>query len=168
MLTIKHEYTNNFNVGLINVRLIIMHWTVCKTQQAVNWFKNPTSKASAHYIIDHDGSIIQMVDESDIAWHAGTSSLKDYPTFGLWHSLNPCAIGIELEGRPSDIGLTEWDARQLASAIDLCHDIHLRHPAVKITDHSSVCPEKIDVKKGTGIDVFPWDNFVYLTGIEEA
>ena len=166
-LNIKQDYTSNYNVGLIKPLLIIMHWTACTTQQAITWFKKKESRVSAHYVIDHTGTVIQMVDEKNIAWHAGVSGLKDYPTYG-WGSLNPCSIGIELEGRPSDIGLTEWDDRQLTSAIELCHQIHFRYPWIKITDHSSVCVDKIDVKKGTGIDVFPWNNFIYLTGVEEA
>jgi N-acetylmuramoyl-L-alanine amidase len=167
-MTIRKEYTKNYNVGLIKPYLIIMHWTVGTTISTINWFKNPSSKVSAHYIVDRYGEIIYMVDETDIAWHAGISSLKNYPTFGLWKSLNPCAIGIELEGRPSDIGLFCWQGEQLEAAIELCKDIKTRYPWIKITDHSSVCPEKIDVKKGTGIDIFPWEEFVESTGIEEA
>jgi len=56
----------------------------------VNWFKNPEADASAHLIIDHDGSIVQMVKLNEKAWHAGASSWDDK------NGLNKYSIGIEL------------------------------------------------------------------------
>jgi len=39
--------------------------------QALNWFKNPNAKASAHFIIEKDGEIGMCVDPRHIAWHNG-------------------------------------------------------------------------------------------------
>ena len=36
-----------------------------------SWFQNPTSKVSAHYVVEQDGSVVQMVSEDDTAWHNG-------------------------------------------------------------------------------------------------
>ena len=46
--------------------------------------------ASAHYFIDHDGSIWQCVEENDIAWHVGASSYKHR------ECRNSNSIGVEL------------------------------------------------------------------------
>jgi N-acetylmuramoyl-L-alanine amidase len=37
----------------------------------IEWFQNPTSKVSAHYVVGQDGSVTQMVSEDDTAWHNG-------------------------------------------------------------------------------------------------
>jgi N-acetyl-anhydromuramyl-L-alanine amidase AmpD len=37
----------------------------------IEWFKKAESKASAHYVVEQDGSIVQMVNEADSAWHNG-------------------------------------------------------------------------------------------------
>jgi len=124
-----------------------------------------------------------MVDEKYIAWHAGYSSLKNYPTSlngKNWESLNVCSIGIELAGPPSAINrIAEnrgWDMRwdgwpelEIQALIKLCKDIKKRWPDIKLTDHSTIAPKrKGDVKKGEGIDLFPWKRLLMQTGILEA
>ena len=47
-------------------------------------FSNPERQASAHYSVERDGSIVYMVDEKDIAWHAG--------------GVNKWTVGIEVSG----------------------------------------------------------------------
>ncbi len=54
----------------------------------VSWFQNPNSKVSSHYILDHDGAIIQMVADDKKAWHA---------TY-----YNSRSIGIDFCGKASD------------------------------------------------------------------
>ena len=46
---------------------------------------NPSREASAHYGVERDGTIIQMVNEEDKAWHAGSS-------------VNAWTVGIEVAG----------------------------------------------------------------------
>lgn len=45
------------------------YYAECYTQ-AINWFKNSSAGASAHYVIAPWGEITQMVADDDIAWHA--------------------------------------------------------------------------------------------------
>jgi N-acetylmuramoyl-L-alanine amidase len=151
--------------------LIVIHWTAGAIESAINWFVNPDSKVSAHYLIDRFGEVVQMVSEDSVAWHAGESAWKDYPTFGIWNSLNPCSIGIELEGPPSMIGLGHWMDAQIVGLIKLCQSIQSRNPLVKLIDHSSidVAKKKVDVKKGWGWgDRFPWARLIRESGIKEA
>ena len=87
-----------------------MHYTAGQsTSSAVNWFKNPNAKASAHLIIGRDGEVIQMVPFNHVAWHAGRS---------LWRGisgLNRHSIGIELvnAGRLTQQGemWTDWTGK---------------------------------------------------------
>jgi N-acetylmuramoyl-L-alanine amidase len=54
------------------IEMIVVHFTASGTcAGTVSWFKNPQSGVSAHYIIDRDGSIVQLVQDGDTARHAG-------------------------------------------------------------------------------------------------
>jgi len=154
--------------------LIVIHWIAGSAAAGIRWFQNPNNtESSAHYVIDVDGKVTQMVLEEEIAWHAGLSEYKDYPTYEKeWKakSLNPCSIGIELAGPPSRIGRDGWPKPLIESCYALCREIHIRYPDIKIIDHSSICKGKIDVKKGTGHpeDVFPWTELLEKSGVPEA
>ncbi len=70
---------------------IIIHYTAGpNAKSAINWLKNKDASASAHLVIDHDGSITQMVRFDTIGWHAGVSSWK------ALKGLNKYSIGIEI------------------------------------------------------------------------
>lgn len=72
-------------------RLVMLHYTAMASCTAArDWLCNPVSEVSAHFLIDRDGTLIQMVAEQDRAWHAGA---------GSWHGcsdVNSASIGIEL------------------------------------------------------------------------
>lgn len=87
-----------------SIDYVIIHTTQGSYSGTISWFQNPSSKVSAHYVIrSSDGEITQMVQNKDIAWHAGN-----------WN-YNVHSIGIEHEGYVSD---PAWytDAMYRASA----------------------------------------------------
>ena len=50
---------------------IVIHTTEGGYSGAVSWLKNPSSGASAHYVIKENGTEIkQLVADSNRAWHA--------------------------------------------------------------------------------------------------
>ena len=56
---------------------IIFHYTgMISEKKAINRLINKNSKVSSHYFIKRDGTIINMVPEKFIAWHAGLSCWK--------------------------------------------------------------------------------------------
>ncbi len=63
---------------------IVIHTTEGSESSAINWFKNPRSKVSAHYIVAKSGRITRMVQDKDVAFH-----VRNY---------NSNSIGIENEG----------------------------------------------------------------------
>ncbi|MBR4265741.1 MAG: N-acetylmuramoyl-L-alanine amidase [Bacteroidales bacterium] len=69
---------------------IVIHYTAGPYQSSLNTLVNPKVKASAHVLIDRDGSITQMIPFNEIAWHAGESSWKGR------NGLNKYSIGIEI------------------------------------------------------------------------
>ncbi len=81
--------SGDFGEGLPDT--IVIHYTAGPTaESAIHTFKDPAVKASAHVVIDFDGSIIQLIPFNKIAWHAGKSSWLDR------NRLNPYSIGIEI------------------------------------------------------------------------
>ena len=71
---------------------IVLHYTAGgNADSAVQTFKNPLTKTSAHLIIGRDGTITQMVPFSKIAWHAGESQ------YGGRTGFNKYSIGIEID-----------------------------------------------------------------------
>ena len=70
---------------------IVIHYTAGPSvSSAVNTFKDPSVEASAHVVIDLDGSITQLIPFNKIGWHAGRSSWLDRT------DLNNYSIGIEI------------------------------------------------------------------------
>lgn len=61
----------NFSARGSGIKRIVLHYTTSSNiNGTVSWFQNPASRVSAHYIVGRDGKIIQMVKDSDKAWHA--------------------------------------------------------------------------------------------------
>ncbi len=95
---------------------LIMHYTAGPTLDgAVSWFMNPQAQASAHVIVDRDGTVVQMVDFNRKAWHAGKSS------WGHLEGLNAYSIGIELVNagklsRRSDGEWVNWSKKVIPAA----------------------------------------------------
>lgn len=171
-MTIQKLLSPNFEQRETEKKLIVIHWTAGTFASAIDHFKNPASKVSAHYLISVTGTIIQMVEDKYIAWHcnpSNTRNLKQYMPV-VYMGLNYCSIGIELEGRPSDLGLTGWQDIQIQTCAELLRDIETRNPGILLTDHSTIDNGlgKIDVKLGVGIDVFPWEKLLTLSGIPDA
>ncbi len=70
---------------------IIIHYTTSRNiNGTINHFKHGSPRVSAHYIIGRDGELVQMVSDSDRAWHAGNSQM------------NARSIGIEHVAAPGD------------------------------------------------------------------
>lgn len=69
---------------------IVVHVTEGRFWGSVSWLRNERSHASSHYIVSRKGRIVQLVHDSDIAWHAGN-----------W-KVNVRSIGVEHEGYVDD------------------------------------------------------------------
>lgn len=151
---------------------LIMHYTAGTTSEgAVSWFQNPEAQASAHLVIDRDGSIIQMVAFNRRAWHAGKSK------WGNLEGMNNYSIGIELvnagklrrnssnewvnwsnkiipaadvtiathKDESSEAGWHEYTDAQIEAAIKIGALLHKTYSFTDILGHDDVSPgRKID------------------------
>lgn len=83
----------NYNErGGKDIDTIVLHHTASNDGKGdLAWMRNPKSQVSAHYMVDRDGKIYQLVNDSKRAWHAGQGELHGVPT-----DVNGRSIGIEI------------------------------------------------------------------------
>ncbi|PBC03178.1 N-acetylmuramoyl-L-alanine amidase [Mesorhizobium sp. WSM3860] len=129
--------------------MIVLHYTGMPTGAgAESWLCDPASEVSSHYLVHEDGRIVQMVRESDRAWHAGKSSW-----FGRT-DINSCSVGIEIVNPGHSLGYKAFPKRQIEAVIGLCAGITGRHSIApqRVLAHSDVAPgRKVDPG-----EKFPW------------
>lgn len=116
----NHVETPNMSGPLRGPRFIVMHYTAGSSlQRAVSNFQKPSFQASAHIVIDRDGSFTQLAPFNSITWHAGKSFWKPEKGKGRivgLRALNRYSIGIEmvnagpLRRRPDGKFFTWWGA----------------------------------------------------------
>jgi N-acetylmuramoyl-L-alanine amidase len=129
--------------------MIVLHYTGMATGAGAEaWLCDPASEVSSHYLVHENGHIVQMVRESDRAWHAGKSSW-----FGRT-DINSCSVGIEIVNPGHSLGYPGFPKRQINAVIGLCSGVVRRHsiPAHRVLAHSDVAPgRKVDPG-----EKFPW------------
>jgi N-acetylmuramoyl-L-alanine amidase len=129
--------------------VILLHYTGMETGEAAEaWLCSHESEVSSHYLVHEDGRIVQMVRESDRAWHAGKSSwLGDA-------DINSRSIGIEIANPGHAFGYPAFPQAQIDAVIRLCRGIIGRHRIAPehVLAHSDVAPgRKVDPG-----EQFPW------------
>jgi N-acetylmuramoyl-L-alanine amidase len=88
---VLQESTPNQNDSQKELLYIVIHYTAgTKAENAISWLCNPASKASAHLVLDRDGSLTQLVSFNKCAYHAGASEYKELK------GINKYSIGIEV------------------------------------------------------------------------
>ncbi len=77
--------------GSTTPRFIVMHYTAGDdAEDAIQTFKTPSAKVSAHLVIGRDGTVTNMKAFNVKTWHAGPSKYAGYS------GLNGFSIGIEI------------------------------------------------------------------------
>jgi N-acetylmuramoyl-L-alanine amidase len=124
------------------IDILLLHYTGMRGgDAALRRLRNPAAKVSSHYLIEEDGRIHRLVDESRRAWHAGVS---------FWageRDINGISIGIELVNPGHDFGYRPFPQPQMEALIELGAAILARHPIppLRVLGHSDVAPDrKID------------------------
>jgi N-acetylmuramoyl-L-alanine amidase len=121
------------------VSFLILHYTGMATAAAaLDRLCDPVAKVSSHYLVEEDGTVWRLVDESRRAWHAGISSWRGQT------ALNGRSIGIEIANPGHEHGYAAFPKAQMQAVAELCRDILGRHPiaARDVVAHSDIAPDR--------------------------
>ncbi len=113
--------------------LIVLHYTaMISAGAALERLCDPEAEVSAHYLIGRDGTVWQLVEESDRAWHAGAGEWKGQG------DVNSRSIGIELDNS----GTHPFAEPQMAALERLLTGIMARWaiPPEGVIGHSDMAP----------------------------
>lgn len=105
-----------------------------------SWFRNPASRASSHFVVDRDGTILQFVATANASWTNGdvAEPRPDLPwltrTVGRCaprgpYTMNDFCVTIESVGKP---GLP-FPAAQVERVVALVRYLLARYPAIRPT-----------------------------------
>lgn len=160
-MKIINRPSTHFNERTCAIDMIVLHATATDTLEKTFYYlieKEEQPRVSAHYVIDRDGTIYQLVDDSKRAWHAG---------IGQWGTvtadLNSHSIGIEFQcpaAGPQAFG--EFTPAQIDAGRTLCKHLMTKYHIApqNVVAHSDIAPDR---KYDPGL-TFPFEQF-WLAGI---
>ncbi|GBE17017.1 1,6-anhydro-N-acetylmuramyl-L-alanine amidase AmpD [bacterium BMS3Abin15] len=90
---------------------------------------------ATHYLIDRKGKIYQLVQDKNIAYHAGVSSVSDGRT-----DVNNFSIGIELINTKTD----EYTSNQYETLNELINYLKLKYSIKYTLGHDQIAPGRKD------------------------
>jgi len=148
-MTPRRRPSPNHNARSVPVTMLVLHYTGMKTAaEAIDRLCDPAAKVSAHYVVEEDGTVWQLVEESERAWHAGES---------FWQGtrdVNGASVGIEIVNPGHDWGYRPFPEPQMAAVETLARGILARHPIApdRVVGHSDIAPRR---KQDPG-ELFDW------------
>ena len=131
------------------IKYIIIHYTgMISSQASIRRLRDKKSKVSAHYFIDDRGILSRLVDDKNVAWHAGIS---------FWNndkSLNKNSIGIEIQNKGEPSNYEKFKSKQIKVLIELILFLKSKYRVKDyyILGHSDIAPDR---KTDPGY-LFPW------------
>ena len=153
----KTRKSPNFDSRPIDVSIdtLVFHYTGMQSALlALDRMCDQSSEVSAHYMVDEDGSIWSLVEETDRAWHAGVAYWRGNT------NINARSIGIEIANPGHQFGYCAFSDVQMESVIELTLDVLSRNPIPpqNVVGHSDIAPtRKIDPG-----ELFDWERLARL------
>lgn len=141
----------------MDIKYIVIHDMEGAYQDSIDWFQNPASYASAHYLIrSSDGEVTQAVKTKDVAWHAGN-----------WQT-NMHSVGIEHEGFAAE-GASWYSEPMYRSSAQLVRYVAQKYnipiDREHIVGHDQYQAQKPEQVPGMHYDPGPywdWDHYMQL------
>jgi N-acetyl-anhydromuramyl-L-alanine amidase AmpD len=145
----------------MKIKYIVVHDTEGSYQSAIDWFQDPRSYVSAHYVIrSSDGEVTQMVQNKDVAWHAGN-----------WY-MNMHSIGVEHEGFAAEGSTWYTEAMYRSSAklvryLSSKYDIPLdREHIVGHEQYHGLTPARAKLMHNDPGPFWDWEHYMDLLRAE--
>lgn len=129
----------NFNDRKLPISMVVLHYTGMRsTGEALARLCDESSQVSAHYLIDEDGTVTNLVPEDKRAWHAGRAYWRGIT------DVNSASIGIELANPGHEWGYRPFPEPQMDALLPLLADMMDRHdiPRANVVGHSDVAPAR--------------------------
>jgi N-acetylmuramoyl-L-alanine amidase len=143
----------NFNERLHPLDMLVLHYTGMQDGPSAlaRMQEDKEPRVSAHYMVEEDGRVFQLVPEEKRAWQAGRSWWRGRD------DINSRSIGIEIVNPGHEWGYRAFPEEQIAAVLTLCQGILNRWPIpqVNIVAHSDIAPDR---KEDPG-ELFPWKHF---------
>lgn len=140
-MTLIDRPSPNFDTRSLPVSMIVVHYTGMQSAEAaLARLADPQAKVSAHWVVAEDGQVVQMVDETNRAWHAGKSWWRGIT------DVNSASVGIEVVNPGHEFGYRPFPAEQMASVEKLVAKAVRRFnvaPA-NVVGHSDIAPARKD------------------------
>lgn len=134
----------------VPLQFIVLHYTNMRSgAEALKRLCDPRAKVSAHYVIEEDGRVFKLLEESKRGWHAGKSFWRGIT------DINSASFGIELVNPGHQNGYRAFPAAQMAACAEVMRDLINRYnlSATRAPlGHSDVAPGR---KEDPG-ELFPW------------
>lgn len=151
-MKINQHPSPNFDARPVDVEIdmLVLHYTGMQSGgAALDRLCDETAQVSAHYMVEEDGTVLQLVEENKRAWHAGVSFWRGFT------NINARSIGVEIVNPGHEFGYRAFPDVQIENVIELCQGILSRHPIAprNVVGHSDVAPER---KEDPG-ELFPWE-----------
>ncbi|MCA9387072.1 N-acetylmuramoyl-L-alanine amidase [Candidatus Dojkabacteria bacterium] len=131
---------------------IVIHIAEGWLNGAYSWFNNPSSQASAHYMIGKNGVIWQFVADEDTAWHAGGVNQPRWALLKPRINPNLYTIGIEHEGFTGEVWTDEMYEASSELITSLCTKYKIPLDRNHIIGHNQINSVSRDRCPGTGVN----------------
>jgi N-acetylmuramoyl-L-alanine amidase len=134
----------------VTIDMLVLHYTGMESgRAALDRLTAKNSQVSAHYFIEQNGTVSQLVADENRAWHAGVSAWKGNS------NINARSIGIEIVNPGHEFGYTKFPEQQMSSVIELSKKIVGKYNILPthVVGHSDIAPSR---KEDPG-ELFSWD-----------
>lgn len=160
MIKIIQKPSAHFEPRKDKISYIIFHATATKDIDETFYYlidSQKPNRVSAHYVIDRNGDIYQLVADEYKAFHAGLSNWKTYGLRKGINSLNDASIGIEFQCPEVQGGLGHFTKKQISAGLALTRLLMEKHKIKPecVLGHSDIAPHR---KQDPGPH-FPWRIF---------